>query len=188
MRNMTKRMSEKEQIRKIYRNGRNSLNQEQVQEWSGQICERLQASQLYRDAAAVCFYYPLGKEVNLLAAAAKALEERKKVAFPKTEGDEIRFYQVENLKDFREGSFHVMEPVSDKRLMETTPLVLTPGLVFDRQKNRMGYGRGYYDRFAAGTPDAVKVGIAYEMQITEQIPVDGYDVPMDYILTEKGFR
>ena len=61
----------------------------------------------------------------------------------------MNFFQVESLEEFAEGSFHVMEPVSHKLMTAEKPLILTPGLVFDEQKNRMGYGKGYYDRFLA---------------------------------------
>lgn len=175
----------KEQIRQTYREMRNHLTKEQVQEWSERICTRLLESELFQKAEGICFYYPLGNEVDLLSVANEALKQGKCISFPRTEGADIRFYQVEDLMDFKEGCFHVMEPVSDKFFAIERPLILTPGLVFDEQKNRMGYGKGYYDRYAAGMPEAVKVGIAYEMQLTEAVPVDSFDIPMDHIITEE---
>ena len=184
VKNMQRKTEAKNQIRSEYRNKRNSLEADRVKLLSGEICKRLIETELFKQAEDIYFYYPLGNEVNLLEAAREALKQGKRIGFPKTEGNDVLFYQVENLEDFTPGSFHVMEPVSDKLLTAKKPLILTPGLVFDKQKNRMGYGKGYYDRYAASVPKAVKIGIAYEIQIAHNIPVDCYDVPMDYVLTE----
>lgn len=181
---MQRRMKPKEQIRKEYRDLRNNISSMQVEEWSKTICNYLIDSELFQQAEEIYFYYPLGNEANLLKAAEEALRQGKRIGFPKTEGSNIRFYQVKNLRDFKEGCFHVMEPVSDRLLTWERPLILTPGLVFDEKKSRMGYGKGYYDRYAAYVPGAVKIGIAYEAQIAESIPTDYHDVPMDYVLTE----
>lgn len=183
---MNNKQSEKEQLRKFYRQKRDAITEENVKRWSEAISEHIVSTELYQQAKTVYFYYPLGNEVNLLAVARKALDAGKCVGFPKTEGDIIRFYKVESLEDFQEGCFHVMEPVSTELLDVENPLILTPGLIFDKQKNRMGYGKGYYDRYTAILPKAIKIGVAYEMQLTQEVPVDEYDVPMDYMITEKG--
>ena len=141
----------------------------------------------------------------MLTAAEEALRMGKQVAFPRTEGNQIRFYPVGNLSDFREGRFHVMEPLGTEPLDEAALhaqvplLILVPGVVFDRSRNRMGYGKGFYDRYLAEltamtrekvTNDigsqVITIGIAYECQITEMIPTEATDIPMDYILTENG--
>ncbi len=171
-------MMDKQQMRQRYLQMRNELSDCQVAEWSQKICEHLVRWEAFLQAKTIYFYYPLGNEVDLLEAAGEALRLGKQVAFPKTEGDRIRFFQVENLRDFREGCFHVMEPVSHQVVEVIRPLILTPGLVFDCQKNRMGYGRGYYDRYTADYPEAVRVGITYENQITGHTPIEKHAMPM----------
>ncbi len=185
VRNMPKSREIKKQIRTEYKQKRNSLTVEQVREWSDCICNRLTESELFQQANEIFFYYPLGNEADLLKAAQIALEMGKVIAFPRTEGDVIHFYQVTDLNEFQVGSFQVMEPVGDRLLITREPLVLTPGLAFDKQKNRMGYGKGYYDRFIAECPNAVTIGIAYEMQLAEEIVIEVQDIPMNYILTEE---
>lgn len=178
-------MWNKSQLRKVYRSKREALSKEQVVQWSEIICRRLTDTELFQKAEVIYFYYPLGNEVSLLPAAQAALDAGKCIGFPRTEGDVIRFYKTESLMDFQEGCFHVMEPTGKMVLREENPLILTPGLVFDHQKNRMGYGKGYYDRYIANVPEAVKIGIAYEMQLSETVPIDSYDIPMDYLITEE---
>lgn len=179
-------MGRKEQIRKEYQGRRASLEQEQVTEWSDKIVQRIMASPLFLQAKTVLFYYPLEKEADLLAAAQASLRMGKQVGFPKIEGDEILFYRIRSLEEFQEGKFHVMEPKSGELITDPAPLVFVPGLVFDRKKNRMGYGKGYYDRYGKRAANAMKVGVSYEMQLSDEVPVNAYDIPMDYMVTERG--
>lgn len=184
----SKRIETKNNIRREFLRKRTQLTARQVEEWSRRICEHLLCREFFGEAETICFYYPLGNEVNLLKAAEKALHMGKQVAFPKTEGDRIRFCPVKNLSDFKEGNFHVMEPVGGGELVDKPILILVPGVVFDRRKNRMGYGKGFYDRYLAelGKGETVTLGISYECQLTETIPTEETDIPMDYILTEHG--
>lgn len=176
----------KEQIRKEYRIKRDLLTEAETRQWSKEINKHLIHSRFFQEADAICFYYPLDREADLLESASRALTQGKQVFFPKTQSSMINFYQVRNLTDFKIGCFRVMEPESNILLDIKEPLILTPGVAFDRNKNRMGYGKGYYDRYAAGLPGAVKVGIAYECQLAETIPADSNDIPMDYMITEAG--
>lgn len=171
-------------LRAEYRRKRNGLTEAQALERSNRICRRLLTLPCFLQAKTVYFYYPLGKEVSLLPAAEAALAMGKRIGFPKTEGTYIRFYRTRSLEAFQEGRFHVMEPAGSELLTDPAPLILTPGLVFDEKRNRMGYGKGYYDRYGAEFPGALRIGIAYELQMTERIPVAACDVPMDGILTE----
>lgn len=177
-------MEAKQEIRNYLKTQRQSLTQEEVQEYSRRICNVLAEYPGFLQAETVYFYYPIGKEVNLLPLAEKALELGKKVGFPRTCKDTMEFYQVTSLTDFAEGAFHIMEPVGERLLTEAAPLVFVPGLGFDKRKNRMGYGRGFYDRYFARYPKCCKIGTAYGVQIAEQLPTDDYDVPMDEVVTE----
>lgn len=123
--------------------------------------------------------------MDLLWLAEKLLAEGKQVAFPRTEGETMEFYPVTSLKGFQKGAFGIMEPVGDCPLKEEKPLILVPGLGFDRKCCRIGYGKGFYDRYFARFPASRKVGVAYNIQIAEKIPRDIYDVPMDVVITEE---
>lgn len=180
------RISEQKAVlREEYRRKRHALTEAQALERSARICRKLLTLPCFLQAETVYFYYPLGKEVSLLPAAEAALDMGKQVGFPKTEGTYIRFYRLKSLQDVTEGRFHVMEPAGSELLTEPAPLILTPGLVFDEKRNRMGYGKGYYDRYGAEFPKAVRIGIAYELQMAERIAVDDHDLPMDAVLTEE---
>lgn len=189
MRNMAKRRSideYKRNLRADMRQKRDFLSEEEIAGWSGQICKNLQEQSFFEDAKNICFYYPLGNEANLLPLAERAMELGKRIAFPRVAGSDMAFYGVFSLKEFSEGAFHVMEPVGCDRMCADNALVLVPGLVFDSRGGRMGYGKGYYDRFFEKHPGCLKVGVCYGMQFIREVPCDRHDIFMDAVVTEQG--
>lgn len=190
MKNMerTKNFPEIAALRKKHRDLRDNMTDEQVKTTSGAICERLLAAEVYQQADTIYAYYPLGREVSPLAVIEQALADGKVLAFPRVrESCGMDFYRVTSLSQLAEGSFHVMEPVLEcPMLQETRALVLVPGLAFDRQGNRYGYGKGYYDRYFARFPGLTRVALAYEHQMEEVMEVLPTDVKMHRIETECG--
>ena len=179
---------EKRKIRSEARQNRDTLTQAQIRLWSEKICENLQAQPFFQAAETVYFYYPLGSEVNLLPLAQQALDLGKQAAFPRVDGNEMAFYRVSSLQAFAEGAFHIMEPAGDDVMDNAAALVFVPGLAFDSQGNRMGYGKGYYDRYFARYPGCRKVGVCYGMQRIPQAPCGEFDIPMDMVITECGLE
>ena len=187
---MQKNLTTKKEIRTYYKNLRNQMEKRQAVALSKKICEKILQWDVYQKAEQIFVYYPLGKEVDLLAVVSHALWEKKRVSFPKTEETGLCFYEVNSLEEFVEGNFHVMEPISENKVTpEEKCLCFVPGVVFDKEKNRMGFGKGYYDQYFAGRFEKIIcVGIAYEYQILEKIPTDCYDIPMEYLVTENGIQ
>lgn len=132
------------------------------------------------------FLLPIGERSKSPASGRKGIVYGKKVAFPRVEGSEMEFYEVTSLKDFQEGSFHVMEPVGGEPVAVQNALVLVPGLGFDSRGSRIGYGGGYYDRYFSRHPKHIKVGIAYAVQLVGELEVEEHDISMDGIVTEEG--
>ena len=177
----------KEKVRERLKREREMLSKEQVQQDSEKICMKLRGHIWFWHADTVCFYYPLGNEVNLLPLAQEALACGMKVAFPRVHGEVMDFHLVSSLGDFAKGCFQVMEPTGGEMIQSEEPLVLVPGVGFDFYGNRMGYGQGYYDRYFSKHPSCRKVGIAYSQQLVESLPKCHYDVHMDGIVTEQGY-
>lgn len=168
------------------------MAQEQVIAKSEQICDRILASVEYTAAETIFAYYPLGNEVDCLPVLKDALNIGKRVVLPRTGQDcQMDFYEIYSLNDVEEGNFHVMEPkVSCKRFLpdiNECSLALVPGVVFDYQGNRYGYGKGYYDRYFARFPQLKRVALAYTEQLSEE-PLECLetDVKMHAILTDTG--
>lgn len=179
-----KNMERKQQIRAELKKKRNALTSEQRKSYSDIICEKIWNIIEKENAEMIYCYYPLENEVDILPLAEKALTEGKKVAFPRTNGENMEFYQVASLTAFQKGAFHIMEPLGGYPLDAKNPFVVVPGLGFDKVRNRIGYGKGFYDRYFARFPSCRKIGAAYGAQIIDYIPTDKYDTKMDIIITE----
>ena len=130
---------------------------------------------------------------ELLSSGTKIIEsikDGKIVAVPKTEkGRKMIFLKINSFADLQEGRFGVMEPVGGEEMIpEKDDLFLVPGALFDKKKNRIGYGGGYYTYFEK-YKGYRKIGIAFSEQITEkEIPTAEYDIPLDDIVTENGWE
>lgn len=178
--------AEKKQLREQLKQKRNSLSPVQAQQLSEEICRNIESHPWFLQAETVCLYYPLEKEVNLLPLAKKAWSMGKKTAFPRVAGKEMQFFQADSFAEFQEGSFHVMEPVGNTQIYQRDALILVPGLGFDSQCARIGYGGGYYDRYFAACPHRHKLGAAFGVQLVENLYPREHDVRMDGVVSEQG--
>lgn len=134
-------------------------------------------------------YYPTCNEPDIRFIYEELLAQGKKLYFPKTTGDTMEFYGIHNLNDFKVGQFGIYEPTDlsdDNMFTETTSVfVFTPGVMFSTKCDRCGFGRGYYDKYLSRLTDSLFVGIAYEFQVFPEIEVNEWDIPLNYVITEK---
>lgn len=165
---------------------RNGMSEIEVKEKSDRICQNIISSNLFQQAEKILAYAPLGNEVDIRSVIEEGWRQQKRIAFPKVFGETMRYFEISSFSELEEGTFHVMEPVETNPIDWEEALVLVPGVAFDFQGNRMGYGKGYYDRFLEGKPDCKKLGVAYEVQVADQLPREENDLPMEYLVTEKG--
>lgn len=180
------KMTAKQQIRKKYKTLRNEMSDSEVREKSAQICKNIISSELFQNAEKILAYAPLGNEVDIRPVIKEGWRQNKRIAFPNVFGDTMKYFEISDFSELEEGTFHVMEPKEDHPVDWSDALVLVPGVAFDKKKNRMGYGKGYYDRFFEGKSGCVELGVAYELQIAEQLPVEENDLPMAYLVTEEN--
>ncbi len=179
---------ERNRIRSRFQKMRAGMPAALVQQRSLEISALVLDWEVYQQAGRIFFYYPLGTEVSLVPVMKHALQSGKRIAFPKVNGDLMDFYEITDLDELKEGSFHVMEPESRERIVsdKNPELCFVPGIVFDRMGGRFGYGKGYYDRYFQEKGSVKLTGCAYDFQITDRLPVTCQDVRMDYLLGEKG--
>jgi 5-formyltetrahydrofolate cyclo-ligase len=159
-------------------------------EKSAIICEKVINSDYFKNASYIGVYSSLPNEVDTLGIIKEALKQKKIVACPRVEGKIMRFYKISSEKDLSEiSSLGIKEPQKDLNnliLPSEFDLMIIPGVAFDKEMNRYGYGGGYYDKYLEGL-DVLKVGIAFDEQIskTKFSDITYQDVFLDIIYTEK---
>ena len=135
-------------------------------------------------------YYPSNYEVNILKFIEKALEKRFSVTLPVIESKNTITFRTWKYKEpLNINSFGIPEPKRTNKAM-TPDLILVPLVAFDSKLNRIGYGKGYYDRglskIKKNNKNMIALGVAYSFQKCNYIPTNKYDFKLDYIFTERG--
>lgn len=182
----------KTEIREEALQARIKLSPALNREKSGLITRRFFTLPDYKKAATVMFYVSRSSEVDTHRMIQRALEEKKRVAVPVMIPEKRRLIPVvihDFYRDLAPGKMGVLEPVLSEEVIlppGEIDLLVLPGLAFDRRGNRVGRGQAYFDIFLKElSPEAARVGLAFEMQIIEEVPVDSHDMPVDKIVTEK---
>lgn len=190
-------MISKEKVRKRALETRNSLEGAWRSETSRSIIERILDSEMYRNAELVLSYASIYSEVETGEFNRKVLEQGKRLFLPKTypADKSMCFYQVENEKDLKKGYQGILEPeeknpveqlLDGNTFARDRVLMVMPGVTFDENGHRMGYGGGYYDRYLHRYGERLtSVLIAFAEQKALIIPAERSDVKPDYIMTQK---
>ncbi len=197
----------KQELRNKYLAYRNELSLKERREKSSRIREVLTREEAYRQAQVILVYMDYRSEVITTELTEGLLAEGARQVFaPKVEGMDIVFYEVSSMEDFSEGYQGIREPSgSDDRRLKIeqlkgkNTLVLVPGAVFDRERGRMGYGKGFYDRFLKRLDAACEkerendpetwvcsVALAFDCQIAKRVLMEDHDRRVDMIVTETG--
>ena len=150
---------------------------------SKRIHENLKKNSSFIDAKNIACYSPIGSEVNTHDIMLNILEQGKNLLLPRIIDDNIQFYIVPNLEKLEKGSFEIMEPKDSCEKAKKIDCVLIPTVGASKLGVRLGYGKGYYDRFLSST-NAVKISLTYSKQIIKSIPSDLHDIKIDWIVTE----
>ena len=174
---------DKQVLRKQIREQKRAMTEEQIVEKSEKLATLFVASQAYKDAKTIYGYLPYNQEVRTVSMLQRALDEGKKVAVPKCYGDEMRFIYLDDLSKVEKGYCGIPEPIADAPIADDkTALVLMPGLAFDPQGHRMGYGGGFYDKFLAAEPNHPTLALCYDFQMLPHLETEDHDIPVDTVL------
>lgn len=183
--------ADKSSLRSNYLAVRRNIPERTRFESDSSIESALMAFPLFACAPLVLTYVSFGAEVGTHALIDRLLAAGRRVAVPRVDlaSKDMAFHEIGSLEELSPGVMGILEPDEDApALVEPAQLVgsvcLVPGLVFDGAGHRVGYGGGYYDRFLAFYPGD-KIGLARITMISSNpLPVDGHDVPVDFIATE----
>ena len=173
---------DKKALRAEIRTRKRALTPAQIDSASQALGALLRAEACYQNAKSIYGYLSYNQEVRTLPILATAQKDGKRVAVPKVYGDEMKFIWLDDLFAIAPGAYGIPEPVADGPLAEDPgALMLMPGLAFDPQGHRCGYGGGFYDKFLAREPHPT-VALCYDFQMYPHLDTDEYDIPVDLVL------
>ena len=174
---------DKQELRRVIREKKRAMTQEEILTASALLAEQFYQTPQYKNAKTIYGYLPYNQEVRTVPMLRQALLDGKKVAVPKVYGDEMRFIYMEDLEKTATGYAGIPEPIADEPVAhDPTALVLMPGLAFDPEGHRIGYGGGFYDKFLAKEPNHPTLALCYDFQMMEKLETEEFDIPVDQVL------
>lgn len=196
----------KKNVRKRILSLRNEIPLKLREEKSNKILRTLYGIERYKEADIILAYVDYQSEVITTPLLVKALKDNKRVFTPRVSGEEMEFYRITGTEDLAEGYKGIREPICGAGFMEETEsykslgenasgeaagvLMLMPGVVFDKDGHRIGYGKGFYDRYLERLSEAginiYKIALCYECQMLSEIPNEEHDISVDMVITENG--
>lgn len=179
------RSNMRNRVRKIRRDQPSII----IKNKSKAIWSFLSSLQEYRTATTIGFYVAIEKEgeVDTIPMIEASFSLGKKICVPKIVNDKMSFFEIRNTaSDLREGSLGILEPVGHSKILpKNIDLMIVPGIAFDSKGNRLGFGRGYYDRFLAELRNKTPIiAPAFDFQVVDRIPSSKKDVKVHRIVTE----
>lgn len=179
----------KAQMRLYYRTVRKKLSSESRNLLDSALLANTVSLPCFQQADWILFYYPTRGEPNILPLARRALQMEKKIAFPRSDPETctMTFHRITDFTQLTVGTYDIPEPDASLPIPTASKqtLCLVPALAFDHFGYRLGYGKGYYDRYLKTFPGTT-IGLVYSGCLAELLPHDSHDRKVQRIITEKG--
>ena len=175
-------MQEKKLLRQHMLSQRELLNHLKKQTYDQIICSRLQEIVNQSTAKVVHVYIPMGSEINITPFIQYLLDKKITVVAPKTlKNRQLQNLILNSLSELETGIAKTQHPANGEEYQGNFDVIVVPGLAFDKQNYRLGYGGGYYDGFLATQPNALKIGVFYPFQKVEKVPTESHDEQLSTI-------
>ena len=174
---------DKKELRDYIRKFKRAMTKEEIEAKSEKLGELFLASDLYKQARNIYGYLPYNQEVRTTAMLEQAQKDGKRIAVPKILGDTMIFVWLDDLTAVERGYSGIPEPIDLTPVADDpTALVLMPGMAFDPQGHRCGYGGGFYDKFLASEPGHPTLALCYDFQVLPHLDTEEFDIPVDCVL------
>lgn len=182
------RNESKENLRKEILQKRKNMSNTEILERSKQITEFVIQTQEFKEAKNILLYAPIQNEVDTERIAKETLNLQKNLFYPKVIGEHLIFYKITKEEHLQTGYQSILEPIEGLPAYEgeSHTCVIVPGVAFDRKRNRIGYGKGFYDRFLAKHSNNYSIGVCFALQMVDNLPFNELDIPLHRVITENG--
>ncbi len=177
----------KSQYREKLKARRGALSSQERAQKSREIFKHLQSLPELEESTSVFCFISYGSEVETHSLIDSLIKDDRKIAVPSIiDKNQMVAREFKDWKSLEKDSLGILSPAPGATEVKSVDITLTPGLGFTPQGHRIGYGRGYYDRWFANHLAGVKIALAFDVQICEELPVEEYDVKIDIIVTESA--
>lgn len=178
-------ISEKRLLRAKFRSVRNSIDKALLMEESEKIFQHFIKSDFYKNAEVIFIYVSVGSEVETEKIIKAAFADGKRVAVPLCDAESrtMKAVLIDDMSELNVGSYGIPEPKDTSRSIAKSniDLVVVPALAFDKNRMRLGYGGGYYDKFLEGF-NGFSVGLAFSQCVTDSLPTEEFDQPVNCVI------
>ncbi|MEM6379524.1 MAG: 5-formyltetrahydrofolate cyclo-ligase [Bacteroidota bacterium] len=179
----------KQALRKQMTLKRENLDSNLKKVYDQWICEQLLKIILKQNYQKIHAFLSIGSEINIFPLIKLLLEQQIQVTCPQTLGKrQLRHLVLSSLEAIETGKYGTQYPTGRLEYSGPQDLIIVPGLAFDRNCFRLGYGGGYYDAFLKNQPNAYKIGIAYPFQIVAEVPKETHDQQLNQILCKEDWE
>lgn len=176
-------MTNKTELRKQIRALKRAMTEEEIAARSEKLGQLFRQCEQYQKADTIYGYLPYNQEVRTVPILQMAIADGKRVAVPKVYGDDMKFRYITDFSQVEISSMGIPEPLDTAlEARDCHALVLMPGLAFDAQGHRIGYGGGFYDRFLQLEPEHPTVALCYSFQMMPALETEAFDIPVDAVL------
>ena len=177
---------DKKALRREISAQKRAMTAQEIEQASARLAEKFYESELYRNAHSIYAYLSYNQEVRTEPIIRRALKDGKRVAVPKVFGDDMKFLWINNLYDIAPGAYNIPEPIADgPEADDDFALILMPGLAFDPEGHRLGYGGGFYDRYLANHHHHKLVALCYGFQMFDHLETEAHDIPVDLVIADQ---
>lgn len=185
---------QKNALRKSFSERRSAIDREYKNKLDSKIINRFMSLASYRYADTILLYYPVKGEIDVRPIISASLASGKRVALPRCEdkGSVMNFHYINSPEELEIGRFGLMEPSLQSEMFEPEKqvgqcVVVIPALAYDKRGYRIGYGKGFYDRYFS-TYGISRVGLIYSQFLVNELPHGKYDISVDILVSEKEVR
>ena len=174
----------KKELRKKFIVERNNLTEGYRNNASAEILSKLENNKLFMSAEKIFIFIGFNSEIPTLPFINNWIS-KKQIFVPKIDNKIMNLIHITSIDDLAPGHFGVLEPNSCNYYTGSIDLVVTPSIVFDKNGYRLGYGKGYYDKYFSTNKHKASIGLSYDKLLQEKIPTDQHDEKVDIIITEE---
>lgn len=172
----------KKDLREKYINIRKNIRNKEIKD--NIIFNKVINNKFIKQCSLILIYVSCHNEVDTIELIKYFLNHKKQLAVPKIENDIMKFYYIKDLSDLSLGYFNILEPMTKEKVINFSNCVsITPGICFSKDNYRIGYGKGFYDKFYQ-KHNIYKIGLCYKECMLDNIPSDIHDISLDEVITD----